>query len=89
LLQLFESLATLDPENEQTAAVVLLQEPVSEEVAMRRKEMEQQSHQCWRKQEQEVLEEVMLVAEQPARESDARDPSYTVYLMKTNVEVGY
>jgi hypothetical protein len=43
--------------------VVVLQEPVSEEAVVGRKEMKQQSHQCWRKLKQEILEEVVLIAE--------------------------
>jgi hypothetical protein len=46
--------------------VVVLQEPVSEEAVVGRKEMKQQSHQShqfWRKMKQEILEEVVLVAE--------------------------
>ena len=41
MLQLLRSLASLDPENEQTVGVALLQEPVVEEVAMREMEVEQ------------------------------------------------
>ena len=64
-----------------------------EKVVMGGKEMEQQSQQSWRKQEQEVLEEVKLVAEQPAQESDVRDPLYYWFVYsiidQMNVEIGY
>jgi hypothetical protein len=58
-----QTAAVLVRENGQSAAVVVLQEPVSEEAVVGRKEMKQQSHQCWRKLKQEILEEVVLIAE--------------------------
>jgi hypothetical protein len=73
----------LGPKSEQSAAdsEVLLEHESAWRVAMimrKEKQLELDLHHCQRKLKQEALEEVWLVAEQPAQDSVERGPLDTL-----------